>query len=115
MTDQTPQNQQYRDDEIDLRKLFQAIGNFFVNIGRSIVKLILTLRRLTLNYKVLLIIAIVIGLVAGIGANQFFKPYFKTSLLLHSSYLNAKLVENSLSKLNLLAEEKEKSREGYCL
>lgn len=109
MTDQAPQNQNYRDDEIDLRKLFQAIGNFFINIGRSFVRLIIAIRRVTFNYKVLLIAAAVVGLLAGVAANQFLKPYYKTSMLLRSGYLNAKLVDNSLTKLNLLTEEEEKS------
>lgn len=109
MTDQAPQNQQYRDDEIDLRKLFQAIGNFFVNIGRGIVRMILAIRRATFRYKVLLLVAIVVGLAVGFAVNKLFEPFYRTSLLLKSEYLNAKLVDNSLAKLNLLCQEKDRN------
>ena len=71
MSDQPSQQQPNRDDEIDLRKLFQAIGNFFVNIGHGIIRMILTFRRVTFSYKFLLSIAAVIGIVAGVSYNQF--------------------------------------------
>ena len=112
MSDQTPNPQPYRDDEIDLRKLFQAIGNFFVNIGHGIINLILAFRRATFRYKFLLIAAMALGLISGIAYNKLTKPYYQTSMLLRSQYLNAKLVENSINKLNLLCEEKE--REGLA-
>ena len=112
MSEQPQQQPSYQDDEIDLRKLFQAIGNFFVNIGHGFINIILATRRATSNYKILLIAAIVVGLVAGLAFNKFSKPYYQTSLLIKSDYLNTKLVENSISKLNLLCEEKE--REGLA-
>ena len=108
MSNQAPQQQNYQDDEIDLRKLFQAIGRFFINIGHGIINLILSVRRATLRYKILLISAIILGIIAGVTFNKVSKPYYKTSLLLNSSYLNAKLVENSIDKLNLLGEEEVK-------
>ena len=113
MSDQPQPNQTYRDDEIDLRKLFQAIGNFFVNIGRSIVKLILSIRRATLRYKILLLIALVVGGLAGLVLNKVVDPYYKTQMVLKSQYLNTKLVQNSIDKLNLLCEEK--NREGLAI
>jgi hypothetical protein len=113
MTDQPQPNQPYRDDEIDLRKLFQAIGNFFVNIGRSIIRLILAVRRATLRYKVLLITAVIIGGLAGLTANKVFDPYYNTQLVLRSGYLNTQLVQNSIDKLNLLCEEE--TKEGLAL
>ena len=109
MTDQPQQNQPYRDDEIDLRKFFQAIGNFFVNIGHGFIRLILAFRRITIRYKALLIAAIILGIIAGFAANKIFEPYYRTSLLLKSEYLNAKLVDNSLAKLNLLCEEDDRT------
>jgi hypothetical protein len=109
MTEQSPQKQEYREDEIDLRKLFQSIGNFFVNIGRGFVKLIIAFRRITFKYKVLLIVAILVGLVAAFGASRVIKPYYRTSMLLNSIYLNNKLVDNGLAKLNLLCQENERT------
>ena len=108
MSEQTPTPQAYHDDEIDLRKLFQAIGNFFVGIGHGIINMVLAFRRATFRYKFLLMGAIGIGLVTGVAYNKLTKPYYQTSLLLKSQYLNARLVENSIDKLNLLCEEKER-------
>lgn len=108
MSDQNPQQPQYRDDEIDLRKLFQAIGNFFIKIGRNIIGLIISIRRITLHYKYLLIASIILGMIAGFSMNRVFKPIYKTSLMLKSGYLDTKMVENSIDKLNLLCEEEDR-------
>ena len=105
MSDQHPQRQSNQDDEIDLRKLFHAIGRFFVSVGHGIIQMILSFRRVTFRYKILLGIAVILGVIAGIAYNQLFKPHYQTSLLLKSDYLNAKLVENGIDKLNLLCEE----------
>ena len=104
------QNQpEYRDDEIDLRKLFQAIGHFFGNIGRGFIDILIRIKRATYAYKVFLIVAIVLGVASGVAYNQLGKPVYQTSMLLSSKYFNAKLVENTVNKLNLLCEEKERS------
>ena len=108
MNQQTPPPV-YHDDEIDLRKLFQAIGNFFVRIGHGFIRLILAIRRATFRYKILLISAMVLGLIAGVIYNKTAKPYYQTSLVLKSNYFNAKLVENNIDKLNLLCEEENRT------
>lgn len=105
MDDQPPQQQSYHDDEIDLRNLFQAIGRFFISIGHGIIQMMLSFRRVTLRYKILLAVALITGVIAGVASNQLFKPHYQTSLLLKSDYLNEKLVENGIDKLNLLCEE----------
>ena len=107
MSDQPPQHQ-YQDDEIDLRKLFQSIGKFFINIGHGFINMILSFRRSTFRYKKFLILAIVLGVIAGIGYNWYSKPIYQTALLLKSDYFNTKLVGNSIDKLNLLCEEKKR-------
>jgi hypothetical protein len=108
MSEQPQQQPTHHDDEIDLRKLFQAIGKFFVNIGHGFINIILAIRRATFRYKYLLIAAIIFGLIIGFVFNQISKPYYQTSLLLKSDYLNTKLVDNNIAKLNLLCEEKER-------
>ena len=112
MSNQTPQQQSSHDDEIDLRKLFQAIGQFFINIGHGIIRLILAIRRATFRYKYLLIGAVVVGIISGLGYTNFSKPYYKTSLLINSEYLNTQLVENGIDKLNQLC--KEQLRQGLA-
>jgi len=106
MAEQQNNQNNYHDDEIDLRKLFQAIGNFFVNIGVGIVNKIIRLRRATLKYKILIGVFIIIGIGSGITFNQVSKPAYLTSMLLSSSYFNGQLVENAIDKLNKICEDK---------
>lgn len=108
MSEQNLNTEQFRDDEIDLRKLFQAIGNGFANIGKAFVNLIIRIRRVSLSYKLLLIVMIIIGGMAGVTFNRIAKPYFNTSMLLSSEYFNGKLVENNIDKLNALCEEEDR-------
>lgn len=98
----------YRDDEIDLRKLFQAIGKGFANIGKAVIKMIIKTRRISLNYKFLLITMIIVGAMAGVAYNKVSKPYFNTSMLLSSEYFNARLVDNNIDKLNTLCSESDR-------
>lgn len=115
MSQQNTNTDNYRDDEIDLRKLFQAIGNGFANIGNGFVNLIIRFRRVSLNYKFVLIAMILIGAIAGITLNKVSKPYYKTSMLISSSYFNTRLIENTFDKLNTLCEEEERSGLGKLL
>lgn len=109
MSQQKTNTDNYRDDDIDLRKLFQAIGKGFINIGNGFINIIIRFRRVSLNYKFLLIAMIVIGGIAGIAFNKVSKPYYKTSMLISSSYFNTRLIENTFEKLNTLCEEEEKT------
>lgn len=98
----------YRDDEIDLRKLFQAIGKGFINIGNGFVDLLIRFRRVSIKYKYLLLAMIIFGGVAGFAFNKVSKPYYSTSMLISSSYFNTRLFENNIEKLNTLCEEEER-------
>lgn len=98
-----------QDDEIDLRKLFQAIGQSFSNFGKWIVNLIVRFRRSTLGYKYLLLMMIILGGMAGAIFTKVTRPYYSTSMLLSSYYFNSKLVENGINKLNSLCGEKDRT------
>ncbi len=108
MSQQNTNTDNYREDEIDLRKLFQAIGNGFANIGKEFVNLIIRIRRASLRYKILLIGMMVAGVITGVAFNNISKPYFNTSMLLSSEYFNGKLVENNIEKLNTLCKEEDR-------
>lgn len=108
MSQENTNSHNYGDDEIDLRKLFQAIGNGFVNMGKSFIKLIINIRRMSLNYKYLLISMIIVGGIVGVAYNKLTKPYYNTSMLLSSEYFNARLIDNNIDKLNTLCSESEK-------
>lgn len=98
----------YRDDEIDLRKLFQAIGKGFINVGNGIVNTLIRFRRVSHNYKYLLLAMIVGGGVLGIVINKVSKAHYSTSMLISSSYFNTRLFENNIEKLNTLCDEEER-------
>ncbi|MCB0496653.1 MAG: hypothetical protein KDC79_11010 [Cyclobacteriaceae bacterium] len=108
MSQQIP-NSEYREDEIDLRKLFQAIGKGFSNVGKGIINAIIRIKRTTLRYRILLIAMLIVGVIAGALFTEVSKPYYRTSMVISSDYFNSRLVDNSLEKLNSLCKENDRS------
>jgi len=105
MSQKNTNTENYRDDEIDLRKLFQSIGKGFANIGSGFINMIIRIRRASITYKFLILIMVGLGAVAGLVFNKATKPVYSTSLLLSSDYFNNKLFENNIDKLNALCKE----------
>jgi hypothetical protein len=100
-------------DEIDLRQVFSAIGSFFAGIGQSIVLGIMQVRRSTRKNRVLLLALAVLGLGGGYTYAKFIrKRFYNATMILSSDYLNRRIVDNSMEKLNRLCLEKE--REGLA-
>ncbi len=106
MENQTPNTSS---DEIDLGQLFSKIGNFFANIGMGIMRFLALLRRIPIENKVIFLIIIALSIGAGLSYYSVKKKYYETTLILSSNYLNKRLVDNAIEKLNLLAEEKDKA------
>jgi Chain length determinant protein len=107
MTDS--QKQISNSDEIDLGVLFSKIGDFFKNLGLGFLRFIALLRRIPIENKVLFIWLILIGIAGGISYSLFLKKkYYSTTMILSSEYLNKRIVDNTIEKLNLLAEEDSK-------
>ncbi len=101
---------QYSDDEIDLRAVFSAIGGFFIRIGNGIISIILAFRKVTQsNIKMILILG-VLGVASGALSTFVFKAYYRSSMLLNSTYLNGRLIESAIEKLNKLC-----GGEGYSV
>lgn len=93
-------------DEIDLGQLFAKIGDFFKNIGFGALKLLATLRNVPLNNKVLFITFVGIGGGLGFYYSAFVKKnFYESSMILSSDYLNKRIVDNAIDKMNLLADE----------
>jgi len=107
--DQQGNPPRYQDDEIDLRKLFQAIGSFFSGLWFGFIRIIVSIRRVTIEHKYLFLILIILGVVGAIGVNKTSRPYYSTSMFLKISIYRGKLIENSIEKLNLLCQEKGRS------
>jgi hypothetical protein len=96
-------------DEIDLSQLFSKIGDFFRNIGLGIIRFFALLRRIPLENKPLFTIVILASVIIGYSYSQFIKKkFYESTMILSSDYLNKRLVDNTIDKLNLLAAEENK-------
>lgn len=97
-------------DEIDLRELFSAIGNFFSNIFFNFILLIVGVKNAIIkNIKLIFILGIVGGIL-GIVAHFLTPDVYKSSILLRSTYLSGRLMESSINKLDLLTEEENREQ-----
>lgn len=93
-------------DEIDLGVLFTRIGDFFLRIGHSIIRLLALLRNTPFNNKALFISLIIVGGAVGYFFASYIKRnFFESTMILSSEYLNLRIVDSSIEKLNLLALE----------
>ena len=89
-----------KEDEIDLRKLFEAIGNFFVSIWFWLMSLILGFRYLTLKFKILILVAILVGAGWALYNTKSVTPYYQGSIIVKSAYLKDRVMQNLVSDLN---------------
>jgi hypothetical protein len=106
------ENQQkpVQSDEIDLGVLFSKIGDFFGNVGMGILRGLAKLRQIPIQNKTLFIVLIIVftGGAFLYASGILVKKYYETSMILSSDYLNKRILDNTIDKLNLLAEEKDK-------
>lgn len=103
------QKQGPNSDEIDLGVLFSKIGDFFKNIGLGFLRFLALLRRIPIENKTSFIILIVASIVVGISYSILLKKtFYSTTMILNSEYLNKRIADNTIEKLNLLARENDK-------
>lgn len=100
------ENQPKSSDEIDLGALFEKIGNFFKDIGFGLIRFIAILRNIPFDNKFLFVLLVIIGGGIGFSYSSFLKKkFYESSMILSSEYLNKRIVDNAVDKLNLLAAE----------
>lgn len=102
------ENQQIpvQSDEIDLGQLFAKIGDFFKSMGMGIIRFLAILRNTPFQNKILFISLIAIFGVLGYSYSSFLKKkFYESTMILSSNYLNKRIVDSSIEKLNLLAGE----------
>src|SRR5579872_6320869 len=88
-------------DEIDLGQLLAKIGDFFKSIGQGIIWFLALLRNVPVKHKALFLSLTILGAIAGYGyASYLKKKFFETSMILSSDYLNKRIVDNTIAKLN---------------
>lgn len=97
-------------DEIDLGELFSKIGDFFRRIGVGFIRFLAAIRSTPVAYKALFVSLTIAGSVIAFGYAVYLKKeFYESSMILSSNYLNKRIVDSSIDKLNLLAEEKDAS------
>lgn len=100
-------------DEIDLTQFFKWIGRGFTRIGNGILYGLAGLRNLFFNNRLFFGGIIVIGLLLGALYSELLKKkYYQSTMVLSCDYLNTQILQNTVEKLNLLCQEKE--REGLA-
>jgi hypothetical protein len=98
-----------KSDEIDLGQLFARVGDFFVRLWMGFMRLLAVVRRTPFENK-LSFSLIILGSVAVGSAFTFFvrKNYYESKMILSSDYLNKRLAESAVDKLDVLAKERTK-------
>ncbi len=96
-------------DEIDTTQIFTWIGKGFNRLVRNFIGVIAGLRRLFLTHLSYFSIVIGLGLTIGVVyGNLFSKKYYKSSMILSSDFLNKRIMENTIGKLNMLCREEDR-------
>jgi len=97
-----------RADEIDLGPVFTKIGDFFAGTWLGFMRFLALIRRVPIENKAVFLLLIAGGIVVGSLYAAFLKKkFYETSMILSSDYLNKRIVDNTIEKLNLLATEKD--------
>ncbi len=105
-----------RADEIDLGQLFTKIGAFFASIWFGFMRFLALIRRVPIENKATFLLLIAGAIVVGsLYANLLKKKFYETSMILSSDYLNKRIVDNTIEKLNLLAREKDSGGLAHVL
>lgn len=100
------ENQQRPSEEIDLTSLFARIGDFFKSIGFGFLRFLALIRNVPVNNKLLFVALIVGGGLLGASYSFYLKKkFYESSMILSSDYLNKRIIDSSIDKLNLLAAE----------
>jgi hypothetical protein len=103
------QQKQVQSDEIDLGQLFAKIGDFFKNVGTGIMRFLALLRKVPMDNKLLFIVLLSGSIALTYSYGAFLKKkFYESTMILSSNYLNKRLVDNTIEKLNLLAGEESK-------
>jgi hypothetical protein len=107
MENQIPANQT---DEIDLGGLFSKIGDFFIRAAMGTMRFFALIRRIPIENKKLFISLIIVSAIVGFSYSRYIKKeFYESTMILSSDYLNKRLVDNAIEKLNLLAKEEDKT------
>ena len=96
-------------DEIDFAQFFRWIGSGFARLGNSILNGIVTLRRSFITNRIYFSLITIVGLaIGGIYSGFLEEKQYTSSMIISCDYLNMRIIDNSIEKLNLLSQEKDR-------
>lgn len=103
------QKPEVKSDDVDLGQLFTRIGDSFRSAWLGFMRFLATLRRTPMENKLSFMLIITASLVIGILVSFVVrKHYYESRMIFGSDYLNRKLAESIIDKLDILAREKSK-------
>jgi hypothetical protein len=98
-----------KSDEIDLGALLARIGDFFSNAGMGFMRFLAAMRRVPFDNKLSFTLIILGSVAIGTVFTVFLrKNYYESKMILSSDYLNKRLAESTIEKLDALARERNK-------
>ena len=92
-------------EELDLAGLFSFVGRIFKSIGNFLIDAILLVRNLVWRFRILIVLAVVVGGVIGFFSANLFKNYYRSAMVINSRYYGYRLLESTFDDLNKLAED----------
>jgi len=96
-------------DDIDLGRLFTRIGDGIRSAWLGLMRLLALIRRVPFENKLSFVAIIGASVVIGFTFTYFLrKNYYESTMILSSNYLNKRLTESTMDKLNQLSREKSK-------
>ena len=100
------EQQKQASDEIDLGQLFKKVGDGFRSVGYGLMRFLATIRRIPIENRFSFLGIIVVSILLAIAYSSLLKKnYYESTMILSSNYLNKRLVDNGVDKLDLLAQE----------
>jgi len=99
-----------KSDEIELGQLFSKMGDFFARIWLGFMRFLAVLKSVPFDNKVSFLLIISTSIIIGLVFTFFVrKNYYESTMIMSSVYLNKRLAENIVDKLDALADEQNKA------
>lgn len=99
------EKRQIHDEEIDLRDILKSAATGLRRMFYGFMNMLLGIRSATIsNYK-LMVGIVALCLTVGLLQKNLSKPYYESSMLMRSAYLNGGVQNSLFNKLNQLCEE----------
>jgi hypothetical protein len=103
-------NSKRNQEEVDLTHFFRWVGSGLNRFGNNIIYIIATLRNIFFGNLIFFGGIIVVGLILGAVYSEFLKKkFYKSTMVLSCDYLNSQILGNTISKLNQLCQEPDRS------